>query len=127
MGRLRIAAAAAVLVLLPAGDAIAAPGQVARVLVLDKGHVSVKRERFLGPTALPGKPPRPRATAAIATAKKKAPRGRATRLALDDLLAQGAIDQATRDTRQASLRQTLRVYKGLTGTRQRELGAVIDN
>jgi len=68
-----------------------------------------------------------RPVASAAAAKKKAPRGRATRLALDELLAQGAIDQPTRDARQASLRQTLRTYKSLTGTRQAELGAVIDN
>src|SRR4051812_30475413 len=100
-----------------AGPAAAEPpGRLAPVLVLDNGRVHVKRERFLGPTALPGSArSAARPTAAAAAAKKKAPRGRATRLAIDKLLAQGAIDQATRDTRQASLRQTLRVLKSLTG------------
>jgi hypothetical protein len=112
-----------------AGPAAAEPpGRLAPVLVLDNGRVHVKRERFLGPTALPGNArSAARPAAAAAGAKKKAPRGRATRLAIDKLLAQGAIDQATRDTRQASLRQTLRVLKSLTGTRQAELGAVVDN
>jgi hypothetical protein len=127
MGRLLIAAAAAGLLLLPAVDAQAANGRLSPVLVLEHGRVHVKRERFLGPTALPGERERARPTASAAKAKKKAPLGRATRLAIDKLLGQGAIDQATRDARQASLRQTLRVYKGLTATRQRELGAVIDN
>src|SRR4051794_30599568 len=127
MRRLLTAAAAAAVVLVPAGTAQAAAGQLAPVLVLEDGHVHVKRERFLGPTALPATPaPTPR-TAVAAAAKKKPPRGRATRVAIDALLAQGAIDQAARDARQASLRQTLRVYKGLSGTRKLELGAVIDN
>jgi hypothetical protein len=100
------------------------------VLVLRDGKVHMKRERFLGPAALPGKTGRagsgPRRASAAAT-KKKAPKGRATRLALDALLAQGAIDQPTRDTRQASLRETLRAYQSLSGRRKLELGAVIDN
>ena len=109
--------------------AAAAPshGALAPVLVLQNGHVSKHRERFLGPTELPrgGQARRPRATAAAA--KKPAPRGKATRLALDDLLAAGAIDQATRDARQLSLRSTLRTLKALTATRAYELGAVVDN
>ena len=105
------------------------PGQLEPVLVLKDGKVSVKRERFLGPTSLPGRTPaRARHPFASAAAtKKKPPRGRATRLAIDELLAQGLIDQPTRDARQASLRQTLRVLESLTGTRQLELGAVVDN
>src|SRR4051794_25813635 len=112
-----------------AGPAAAKPAsQLERVLVLDHGRVHVKRERFLGPTApAPGQRGSARPTAAAAAAKKKAPRGRATRLAIDKLLAQGAIDQPTRDARQASLRQTLRVLGSLTSRRKSELGAVVDN
>ncbi|HYZ28468.1 MAG TPA: D-glucuronyl C5-epimerase family protein [Thermoleophilaceae bacterium] len=109
--------------------AAAAAGQLHPVLVLKDGRVSVQRERFAGPVSLPGgaspAPARPRV--ATAAAKKKPPKGRATRLGVDKLLAEGAIDQPTRDARQASLRRTLRVYKALHGTRQYELGAVIDN
>jgi hypothetical protein len=152
MRRLVTAATAACL-LLPAAAAEATPGTLARVLVLENGRVHAKRERFLGPTALPAPAAanrRPgaadrharaadrRARAANrhartanrrapAAKKRKPPLGRTTRLAIDDLLAQGAIDQATRDARQASLRKTLRAYKALSGTRQRELGAVIAN
>ena len=126
MRRLCTAAIAAGLLLLPAA-ADAATGTVSNVLVLDNGHVRVERERFLGPTALPGSVIRARPRASASASKKKAPRGRATRLAIDALLAQGQIDQPTRDARQASLRQTLRAYKSLGSTRQRELGAVIDN
>src|SRR4051794_3152806 len=126
MRRLLTAAAAAAVVLVPAATAHAAGGRLAPVIVLDHGHVHVKRERFLGPTALPATRSAALPTA-VAAARKKAPRGRPTRVAIDGLLAQGAIDQATRDARQASLRQTLRVYAGLSGTRKLELGAVIDN
>ena len=126
MRRLFTAAVAAGL-LLPGAAAHARSGQVEPVLVLRDGKVLVKPERFLGPTSLPGTRASARATATAAASKKKAPRGRSTRQALDELLAQGAIDQATRDARQASLRRTLRTYKGLTGTRKAELGAVIDN
>src|SRR5215210_1545870 len=79
--------------------AAAAPaGQLHPVLVLKDGKVSVHRERFLGPTSLPGRAPAVgrRPLAATAAAKKKPPRGRATRLAIDELLAQGLIDQPTR-------------------------------
>ena len=105
----------------------AAQGTVSPVLELKDGHVATKRERFLGPTELraPASPPRPRASAAAA--KKPAPPGKTTRLAIDDLLASGAIDQPTRDARQASLRNTLRVLKGLSGTRKAELAAVVAN
>src|SRR3954471_23798225 len=127
MRRLLTAAAAAAVVLVPAGTAQAAAGQLAPVLVLEDGHVHVKRERFLGPTALPATRSPALRRPVAAAAQKKPPRGRSTRVAIDELLAQGAIDQATRDARQASLRQTLRVYKGLSGTRKLELGAVIDN
>jgi D-glucuronyl C5-epimerase C-terminus len=126
MGRLFTAVVAAGL-LLPGAVAQADSSRFEPVLVLRDGKVHVKRERFLGPTSLAGTRASGRATASAAAAKKKAPRGRATRLALDELLAQGAIDQPTRDARQAALRQTLRTYKRLTGTRQAELGAVIDN
>src|SRR3954453_4012702 len=126
MRRLSIAAMAACLLLPAAAPAHAAQPTLGRVLVLRDGDVHVKRERFLGPTSLRATHA-PARHKAFAAAAKKAPRGRATRLALDELLAQGAIDQATRDARQAALRQTLRIYKGLSGTRKRELGAVIDN
>jgi hypothetical protein len=119
---------AAGLLVLPAGAAQAAGGQLSPVLVLKGGKVHTERQRFLGPTALPASPsPAPRPRAAAAAAKKKVPRGRATRLAVDKLLEQGAIDQPTRDARQATLRQTLRAYSSLSGTRRLELGAVIDN
>jgi hypothetical protein len=127
MRRLLTAAAAAALFLLPAGGAQAATGTLSPVLVLRDGKVHVERQRFLGPTALPATRSSARPTAHAAATKKKAPRGRATRLAIDKLLAQGAIDQATRDARQASLRQTLRAYNAMSGTRKLELGAVIDN
>ena len=113
--------------MMPAGSANAASGTSSPVLVLKNGRVHVTRERFLGPTSLPPAGAQSASRANAAASKKKAPRGRATRLAIDDLLAQGTIDQAARDSRQASLRQTLRTYQTLTGTRQRELGAVIDN
>src|SRR3954464_6400144 len=127
MRRLLTAAAAAGLLLLPAGGAQAAAGQLSPVLVLRDGKVHVERQRFLGPSALPATSGTARAAAHAAAAKKKAPRGRATRLAIDKLLAQGGIDQATRDPRQVLLRQTLRAYNALSGTRKLELGAVLDN
>ena len=130
MGYLVAAISAVAACALAAGSAQAAPaGELSPVLVLRHGEVTVERERFVGLTSLPGRatpPAKPRATASAA-AKRKAPKGRATRLAIDKLLAQGAIDQPTRDLRQASLRRTLRAYKSLSGTRQYELGAVIDN
>lgn len=113
--------------------AAGADARTARVLVLEHGHVHARSERFLGPTELPraGSPLRPRAGArsarASAASTKKPPRGRATRQALDALLAGAQIDQATHDALQAQLRSVLRVYGGLTGTRKNELGAVIDN
>jgi hypothetical protein len=110
-----------------AAPAAAASGQLAPVLVLKNGHVATKRERFLGPTELPGSAGARPALAHAAASKKRAPRGKATRLALDALLASGQIDQATRDVRQASLRTTLRVLQGLRGTRASELAAVVDN
>src|SRR3954447_24762742 len=110
-----------------AAPASAASGELSPVLVLQRGHVTQKRERFLGPTELPGSTGGRRATAHAAATKKKAPRGKATRLALDGLLASGQIDQPTRDARQASLRTTLRALQGLNGTRAAELGAVVDN
>jgi hypothetical protein len=99
-----------------------------RVLVLQHGHVHARSEQFTGITDLPGRAPSPSPShVASAAATKKAPRGRATRQAIDNLLAQGQIDQPTHDTRQAALRSVLRVYSGLTGRRKAELGAVIDN
>lgn len=130
MRRLTSAALAAGLLLLPATTADAQTTRTARVLVLEDGRVHVKHERFAGPTSLPGERRMARMAhphASASATKKKAPRGRATRLAIDSLLAQGAIDQPIRDARQATLRQTLRAYKSLSGTRRRELGAVIDN
>ena len=110
-----------------ASAAASAPqSRVQPVLVLENGHVTTQRERFLGPTELPGLAPSGRPIAHAAAAKP-APRGKAMRLALDDLLASGAIDQPTRDARQLALRQTLRALKSLTGTRAAELGAVVDN
>jgi hypothetical protein len=127
MRRLSIVAIAAFL-LLPAAAEASSRGQVHPVLVLRDGKVHVTRERFLGPDGAAGSSARRAPRASASAAKKKAPpKGRATRLALDALLAQGAIDQPTRDARQASLRQTLRAYAQLTGTRKAELGAVIDN
>jgi hypothetical protein len=67
---------------------------------------------------------RPHARAAAA---KKPPKGRATRQAIDRLLAEAQIDQATRDARQASLRRALRAHASLTGARKLQLAAVIDN
>jgi hypothetical protein len=117
------ALAAALTLGLGAAQAAASP-----VLVLDGTHVQVRDERFLGPTELPDAPApsgaAPRAGAAVA---KKPPAGRQTRDAIDALLAQGAIDQPTRDARQAELRTALRVYKSLSGTRALQLGGVIAN
>jgi hypothetical protein len=110
--------------------ATTAAGRAEPVLVLKDGRVAVQRERFLGSSSLPTPPPQvPQAVrrASMAAAKKPAPTGRATRLAVDRLLATGAIDQPTRDARQASLRQALRAYRSLIGTPKQELGAVIDN
>src|SRR4051794_20469814 len=111
--------------------ALAAPAQAMAqsepVLVLRHGHVTRHSERFLGSTGLPGRAPRAPAPRASAAAAKKPPRGRATRTAIDGLLAAGQIDQPTRDARQAQLRSIIRVYAGLSGTRKAELGAVIDN
>src|SRR4051794_13649656 len=109
--------------------AAAAPAmaQSEPVLVLRHGHVTRHSERFLGTTELPGRAPRAPAQRGSAAATKKPPRGRATRTAIDGLLAAGQIDQPTRDARQAQLRSIVRVYAGLTGARKAELGAVIDN
>jgi hypothetical protein len=102
-------------------------GQLAPVLVLKNGHVVKKRERFLGPTELAGAASSSRPLASAAAAKKPAPAGKETRLALDRLLTAGAIDQPTRDARQASLRTVLRTLKTLTGTPKAELAAVVAN
>jgi hypothetical protein len=110
----------------PAADARPA-GRLEPVLVLEHGRVVLQREHFLGPDSLPAGGQPPAAPRAAAAAAKPVPKGRATRLALDALLALGAIDQPSRDARQAALRQTLRAYQSLIGTRKKELGAVIDN
>src|SRR5204862_4082226 len=57
----------------------------------------------------------------------RAPKGRATRQALDALLGTGAIDQRTHDADLASINGALRTYRKLNGTRKVQLGAVIDN
>jgi hypothetical protein len=109
-------------------SAAGAEARVARVLVLDGARVHARAERFLGATDLPGAPATAgRPARAAAAAVKKPPAGRPTRDAIDGLLAQGQIDQATRDARQAQLRSALRSYKSLTGTRKAQLGAVIAN
>jgi hypothetical protein len=119
------AAAACSIALLTSAEAGASP-----VLVLKGGHVQVRQERFAGPTDLPAPPRRPasRPHAGTAAVKKKPPPlGRPATDAIDALLAQGQIDQATRDARLAALRSALRTYKRLTGTRKAQLGAVIAN
>jgi hypothetical protein len=117
------AAAACSILLLAAGAAGASP-----VLVLKGGHVHVRQERFAGPTALPAPQAAPAARPrAGAAAVKKRPLGRTATDAIDALLAQGQIDQPTRDARLAALRSALRTYNALTGTRKAQLGAVIAN
>lgn len=128
--------------LLPLAAAAGAQAQSERVLVLSLGHVHARTEQFLGATELPaiGRSPASGARASASAARalalrprasrattKRPPRGRATRQAIDALLAAGQIDQPTRDQRQAQLRAIIRVYAGLSGTRKNELGAVIDN
>jgi hypothetical protein len=112
------ALAIALAALLPA----VAQAQAERVLVLSQGQVHAHSEQFSGVTQLSGagQAQRSRAPQAVAAAAKKAPRGRATRQAVDALLAAGQIDQPTRDARQASLRSILRSYAAM-------IGAVIDN
>ena len=55
------------------------------------------------------------------------PTGAPTHQALDQLLAAGQIDQSTHDDHVASLNRALSAYGTLHGTRQTELGAVIEN
>ena len=102
-----------------------------RVLVLRDGHVQTRIERFAGATELPAPRAAPAqrgaARRASAAATRRPPRGRATRQAIDALLAQGLITQADRDLRQEALRRVLRRYSALSGTRKSLLGAVIDN
>ena len=71
------------------------------VLVLHGHHVRAVHERFLGRTELP------RMAVARASATRKPPHGKATRQALDALLAAGQIDQPTHDARMATLRRTV--------------------
>jgi hypothetical protein len=132
MGRvhlLRSAGTAALLAL-----AFAAPAAAAPVLVLKHGRVTVRHERFVGQSDLPGaRTPaapvsRPAAQASAARAHTaRPPKGRATRTALDALLGSGAIDQRTHDADRASVNRALRTYRKLSGTRRTQLGAVIDN
>ena len=129
MARVRLphtAALAAVLVL-----AAAAPAPAAPVLVLDGHRATVRHERFAGSTELP-RPPHARSTgrgarAKASAARSRVPRGKPTRDALDALLASGQIDQTTHDARTATVKRALRSVRKLSGTRQRELGAAIDN
>jgi hypothetical protein len=104
--------------------ATTATAQAETVLVLKDGKVSARNQRFAGPADFPpagGQARRARA------AQKKPPRGRPTREALEALLAQGQIDQATHDARRASLADALAAYRRLTSARKLQLGAVIDN
>src|SRR2546421_5485791 len=117
MGRLAIALAAACACLCTAA---AASAETETVLVLQGRHVHVRHERFLGRTDVKARP-------AAVGKKKRAPRGRATRKALDDLLVQGQIDQPTHDTRLASLRRALRAYASVSATRKAQMAAVLDN
>jgi len=140
-----------------AGVAAAAPASAAPVLVLRDGHVRVRDERFpgrsdLSPPAPPdrtpadrararagrsGGPTGERARAAARTERRRSPpqgpsappnpSGVPARQALDQLLASGQIDQPTHDAHVASLDHALSAWGRLTGTRQAELGAVIDN
>jgi hypothetical protein len=118
-------AAAAVLAACVAAPAQAAggPTHVKPVLVLNDGKVERKLERFLGPDELPAARTRPRAH----TAASKPPKGRATRQALEALIASGQIDQPTFDARVTTLDAILSAYRNTTGRRHLELGAVIDN
>jgi hypothetical protein len=117
---IRTAVLAALLALACAGSAAASP-----VLVLHGHSVAERDLRFSGPTELTPPPPgavtRPRAKSRA----KPPPKGRPTRDALDALLAEGQIDQATRDARTGTIEAALRAYRTLTGTRRTELGAVI--
>jgi D-glucuronyl C5-epimerase C-terminus len=129
LGALTITAATAAMLACSAISAEAARPHThaAPVLVLDGGKVERRLERFAGPDQLPGTTRVATATARAHAAAKRPPRGRATRQALDALLDSGQIDQATHDTRLDNLNQTLQSYRTLTGRRQLELGAVIDN
>jgi hypothetical protein len=116
----RIAALAVLAALACAAQAAASP-----VLVLHGKRVVQRDERFLGPTELT--PPPAGARLARPRPRQAAPKGRPTRDALDALLAQGRIDQATHDARLATLNRALRAYRALSGTRKVEVSAVIDN
>ena len=109
--------------------ALATPAAAAPVLVLQGGHVTTRHERFAGPSDLPAPPAAGRGSmhAASAARAARAPKGRATRQALDSLLSSGAIDQRTHDADRASINSALRAYRKLSGTRKVQLGAVIDN
>jgi hypothetical protein len=112
----RIVALAALLVLLPAAPAAAAP-----ILELRDDRVVERDVRIAGPADLPA-PPR-----AAATPKRRqaAPLGRSTRDALGRLLDRGAIDPAEHEARLATLGDALAAHDALSGTRRAELGAVI--
>src|SRR3954454_168922 len=84
---------------------LAAPAAAAPVLVLKNGHVTTRHERFAGPRDLPAPPAAARGSlhAASAARARRAPKGRATRQAIDSLLSSGAIDQRTHDADRASI------------------------
>src|SRR2546423_13302326 len=107
--------------------AFAAPAPAAPVLVLKNGHVTTRHERFAGPSGLPRAPRAAPGQGSVHAAAARPPKGRATRNALDALLASGAIDQRTHDADRASIDSALRDYRKLSGTRKAQLGAVIAN
>ena len=118
-------AVAAMISLAAAAQAAAAP-----VLVLDGERVTERHERFAGPTELPS-PPRSRARllpkGAVGTARRRARPGKEVRRALSRLLESGQIDQAEYSGRVKTIKRALRTRRRLSGTRARELGAVIGN
>jgi hypothetical protein len=102
--------------------AFAASAEAAPVLVLHGKHTTVQHQRFAGSTELPRTAQR-----VTAAATKRAPLGRPTRDALDALLSSGQIDQAAHDARTGVVKNALRSYRKLTGTRRTELGSVLLN
>src|SRR5436305_3348509 len=108
---------------------LAAPAAAAPVLVLKDGHATTRHERFAGASDLPAPAAaaQPASRGSLHAAAPRAPKGRATRNALDALLASGAIDQRTHDADRASIDSALRAYRKLSGTRKTQIGAVIAN
>src|SRR4051812_30803905 len=91
----------------PIALAPAAPPAAAPPLVLKAGQVTTRHDRFAGQSGLPAAPPQAARShgsvhAARAVRAARAPKGRATRQALDALLGSGAIDQRTHDADRAS-------------------------